>query len=241
MKYAVITGSTKGIGRAIAERLLHEGYFCIINYAHDDVAAKQFIEDNLLFTGQFEIVKMELSSYENVQRFLESVKSITTQVDCLILNAGITDRSAFGEITKDSWEKVINTNINAPFFVVQGCFDIITPITGRVIFIGSVCGHFPHASSPSYGVTKAAVHQMAKELVKFFAPKQVTVNAIAPGFTDTEWQKSKEPNHRKRIEEKTALKRFADAEEIASLCMEIVRNQFINGSCLDIDGGYCYF
>ncbi len=81
---------------------------------------------------------------------------------------------------------------------------------------------------------------MVKELVKFFEPKRITVNAVIPSFVETPWQSTKAPDHRKRIEDKIALHRFAYPEEIASLCWEIINNQYINGANLRIDGGYCY-
>lgn len=100
----------------------------------------------------------------------------------------------------------------------------------------------PHSVSPAYGVSKAAVHQLAKELVKVFAPKGITVNAIVSGFVDTPWQRQsgKSPERRKHIEEKLATGRFAQAGEIASLCWEVINNPYINDANLLIDGGYCY-
>ena len=155
------------------------------------------------------------------------------------MNAGETDRTPFAEITPERWEHVVGTNLNCPFYLAQG-FGSHMADGGRIIMIGSLCGVYPHAVSPAYGVTKAAVHQLAKELVKVFAPKGVTVNAVVPGFTDTDWQRAKAPEQRKRIEDKTAVHRFARPEEIAQLCWEVINNPFINGAQLVIDGGYCY-
>lgn len=152
----------------------------------------------------------------------------------------MTDRAPFEQISPEGWERVINTNLNAPFYLAQGLQEYLTSGSGRVIFLGSICGIYPHAISPAYGVSKAAVHQLAKELVKFFAPRGVTVNAVIPSFVDTPWQKTKTPEHRKRIEDKLALHRFAYPEEIASLCWEVINNPYINGANLRIDGGYCY-
>lgn len=240
MNYAIVTGSTKGIGRAIAEKLMKEGWFVIVNYAKDDESAKDFIESNKQFDRQFAIIKRELSSWDDSQSFIKEVLTITDHLECVVFNAGATDRSKFDEIKHENWEYCLNTNISAPVYILQGLKPFLTPSISRIIFIGSVCGILPHASSLAYGVTKAAVHQVAKDLVKVFADSKITVNAIAPGFTDTPWQLMKAPEHRKRIEEKIALGRFASPKEIASLCMEIVHNQYINGSVLSIDGGYSY-
>lgn len=240
MKYAVITGSTKGIGKAIAHTLLSKGWYVILNYLKDDIAAEQLKEEFSEYMDRFSIIKCEISSAENVKYFVSEIINITNCIDCLILNAGATDRTNFDNIDYNKWEYVVNTNVNAPFYLVHSLRNHIREKEGRIIFIGSVLGILPHSTSPVYGVTKAAINQMSKELVKFFSPKGITVNTVAPGFTDTPWQIEKPKEQRSRIEEKTALKRFAYPEEIASLCYEIIQNQFINGSVICIDGGYCY-
>lgn len=241
MKYAVVTGSTKGIGKAIAEKLISEGWFVFVNYAFDEECANKFLSEHENVKDRFELIKCELCNQESARNFISKVLKKTSVIDCLVLNVGATDRTSFENIDYDKWEYVIDTNINVPFFLAHGLRDNIASEVGRIIFIGSVCGVYPHAGSPVYGVSKAAMHQMAKELVKFFCDKKVTVNAIVPGFVDTERQKTKPLELRKSIENKVALHRFGYPEEIASLCWEIINNPYINGANLDINGGYCYF
>lgn len=239
MKYAVVTGSTKGIGKAIAVRLLREGYYVIVNYSKDDDAAELFKNEMKKYEHHFTIIKCALSSHENALAFVAEVKKITCQLDNIILNCGTTDRSAFYDISKNSWDYVMDTNLNVPFYIVQGLGKHIVE-GGGLIFVGSVLGIHPHASSLGYAVSKAAIHQMAKELVKVFAEKKVTVNAIAPGFVDTPWQKDKPDEQRKRIENKIAMGRFGYPEEIANLCMTVINTPYINGSVLEINGGYSF-
>lgn len=239
MKYAVVTGSTKGIGKAIAERLLKKGYYVIINYSKDDNSAILFKDEMKAYEGQYCILKQTLSDYENAMAFVADIEKVTNQVDCMILNCAMTDRSSFQEISKNSWERVINTNLNVPFYIIQS-LESLVPCGGNVIFIGSVLGIYPHASSLAYAVSKAAIHQMAKELVKVFAQRRITVNAIAPGFVNTSWQNDKPKEQRERIESKIALGRFGYPEEIANLCMTIIDTPYINGSILEINGGYSY-
>ena len=240
MKYAVVTGATKGIGRAIAERLLREGYFVIGNYASDDYAAGEFLQHNKPYEQRLVIVKQPLSSYETACALSERIVEITREIDVLVLNSGTTDRAPFGEITKEEWSRVMDVNLNAPFFLIQNLSTYMSENSGRIILIGSLMAEHPHARSVSYGVSKAAVQELARYLVKHFSPRGITVNAVSPGFADTPWQSGKEPAHRKRIEDKIALHRFARPDEVASLCMHIVENQYINGAVLNIDGGYSY-
>jgi 3-oxoacyl-[acyl-carrier protein] reductase len=158
-------------------------------------------------------------------------------IDILILNAGITDRSKFGEITRHEWDRVVKFNLTDPFFLVQN--TEINP-NGRIIFISSVLAEMPHSSSISYPVTKAAINAMVKNLVKHYASDRITVNAVAPGFIGTDWHKSKSPEHIKRITEKIALKRFGTVKEVSGLVMQIIQNEYINGQVLSVDGGYDY-
>jgi NAD(P)-dependent dehydrogenase (short-subunit alcohol dehydrogenase family) len=240
MKYAVITGSTKGIGKAIAEKLLSNGYYTILNYAHDEKAAKETQEQfNGKFPEHFAICKADLSSLDGLNNYLEFISRHTNTLDCLVLNAGITDRSFFNDITPESWQRVMDTNLTVPLFLVQKCSGFMQS-DGSILFIGSILGKIPHAVSLAYCVSKAALHFMAQCLVKEFADRKIRVNVVAPGFVDTPWQKDKTDEIRKNIENKTALGRFARPEEIADLCYHVIQNQFINGSVLDIHGGYNY-
>lgn len=240
MKYAIVTGSTRGIGKSIGEKLLSEGCFVIFNYSNDDHEAKKL--DNELkehHEGKYSIIKADLSNYSGLEIFINKCKEINKSWDYLILNTAITDRSNFKNVTYDNWDKVINTNLNVPFFVVQSLSEKINT-NGRIIFISSIMGQHPHSMSISYGVSKAAISFLTKSLVKHFTTKSITVNAICPGFVDTSWQLEKDPSHKKRVTDKIALNRFALPEEIADFTYSVIKNDYINGSVLNIDGGYDY-
>ncbi|WP_195282608.1 SDR family NAD(P)-dependent oxidoreductase [Harryflintia acetispora] len=239
-KYAVVTGSTKGIGKAIATKLLIEGYFVFVNYAQDEEAAAEFLKEMSGFKNQIHMIKCELASSESVSRFAIEVLKITKTIDCLVLNVGATDRTTFFSIDSKKWNYVMDVCLNAPFFLIQKLGMSLRPNRGNIIFIGSILGEYPHAFSLAYSVSKAAVHQMAKCLVKEFAPMGITVNAIAPGFVETPWQAQKSDDIKESIKSKIALHRFAEPEEVAELCWHVINNRYINGSILEISGGYCY-
>lgn len=241
MKHAVITGSTKGIGEAVALRLLGEGVHVIGNYSSDDGAAEEFLRKASCLSGKAELIKMNLDSADAAERFAEEVRKATDAVDYLVLTCGMTDRCPLGELDPKRWNALLGVNLTAPLFLVKELERMMVPQDGRIVFIGSVMGLHPHNTSIGYGVTKAATHQMAQELVKEFADRGITVNAIAAGFTETPRHEGKPKEHRARINAKIALGRFAEADEIASLVMEVLGNQYINGSVLTIDGGYDYF
>lgn len=240
VKTAVVTGSTKGIGKAVGISLLKEGYHVIFNYASsEDTAAALDSELTKFYQNQYDIIKADLSTIEGVTEFANKITENHKEIHCLILNNGATSRKSLDEITPDEWNKVLSTNLTAPLFLIQKLNPYLQQ-DGRVIFIGSLMGKYPHSLSISYGVSKAGVHMMAKYLVKEFASRKITVNVIVPGFVDTPWQKGKPAEIRKSIESKVALERFALPEEIAALCLSVINNGYINGAELVIDGGYCY-
>ena len=160
-------------------------------------------------------------------------------IDCLILNAGSTLRKSLQETTDDDWEGIMQTNVNSNLFLIRDLYHKIPPHS-RIVFIGSLMGIHPHGTSLAYGVTKSAVHALALNLVKCFEGTGTTINAIAPGFVETEWQKEKPQEIRKNICNKTALKRFATVEEIADAVKFCLNNGFVNGSILEISGGYSF-
>lgn len=240
MNIVLVTGGTKGIGKAIVLKYLHQGCYAIITYSSDDETAELFQRElDVNYKDKYEIIKADLSKIEEVKIICNIIRCKYRKIDYLILNAGATNRNSFSDMTIDEWNYVINVNLTMPFFIVQSLVDCIIK-GGSILFIGAVMGIYPHAISIPYAVSKAGVHMLSRQLVKHLAPYKITVNTIAPGFVDTPWQKSKPLEQRIRIENKIALKRFALPEEIAQLCWDISQNAYINGSLLEIDGGYCY-
>jgi 3-oxoacyl-[acyl-carrier protein] reductase len=237
-KYAVITGSTKGIGREIGLTLLEKGYYVIFNYSKSDIDALN-LENQIKkrYKNSFSIIKKDLSNPDSVDSIVHDILKITYSLDVLVFNAGITDRSNFDEITFDNWMKVFNTNLNVPFFILKMLKPYIRE-NGNVIFIGSRLGNTPHSVSLSYGISKSAIHSMVKNLVKFFSISGIRINGIAPGFVDTDWQKSKTEIVREKILGKIALHRFCTVEEIGALAYHIIENGYINGEVIQLDGGY---
>lgn len=238
MKRALVTGGTKGIGLGIVKMLLTEGYFVTITYGHDEESAIKFREFFAEKSSDFELMKIDQGSKTDMRLLADKIKEHGS-LDCLVCNAGITLRKGITDFSDEEWEKVMQVNVNAPVFLVRDLYACLSK-DARIVFIGSEMGIYPHGTSLAYGVTKSAVHALARNLVKFFEGTGTTVNAIAPGFVETEWQKNKPQEIRNNICKKTALGRFATVDEIADAVKFVINNPFVNGSIIEVNGGYNY-
>ena len=239
-KFALITGGTKGIGKAVAQILAKAGYNLILTYGND-VEAAQFVQAEFTerFNTEIFILQADITSEKSIQVIFDFLKSKDIRLFSLIFNAGITSRTRFEDIKQEEWERVFYANVHFPVFLLQKILSRIE-IGGNVLFTGSLMGVYPHSVSLSYGVTKSAVHALVQNFVKFMAPYKISVNAIAPGFVDTDWQKTKPAEIRRNIENKIALERFCDPDELAEIYKLIVENNYLNGEIITVSGGYSY-
>ncbi|MGC9151751.1 MAG: SDR family NAD(P)-dependent oxidoreductase [Microbacter sp.] len=237
-KTALIVGATKGIGRALTERFLHEGFSVVGTYAHDREHAEQLsAELNRLFEHRLQFIQAGSTDMQSIEWVASFIESQHLSLDVVIFNAGMTDRSPFSEIEVQHWMDVFTVNIHFPVFLLQRLFPLIN-YGGSVLFTGSLMALHPHSFSLSYGVTKAAVHALVKNLVKFLNEKMIRVNAVAPGFVDTEWQKNKPDELRNNIIRKIAVHRFCDPKELTDVYWLLVNNNYMNGEIVVCDGGY---
>lgn len=236
-KVAVVTGGTRGIGKNIVIDLVHKGYRVIVNYSKSDEAAAELLNELPEYKDKIRLLKADLSHKDSLQYFLDRIDEYTGTIDVLILNCGATSRDELKNVSFETWEHVMNVNLNIPFFIVQKLENKINN-KGRIIFISSVLGVKPDSLSIQYGVSKAAIISLTQYLVKYFIGRSITVNSVSPGFVDTEWQKSKPEDIRNRIINKIPAKRFASTQEISDTCMFLINNGYITGQNIIVDGGY---
>ncbi|SEA15880.1 3-oxoacyl-[acyl-carrier protein] reductase [Porphyromonadaceae bacterium KH3R12] len=240
MKYALVTGSTKGIGLSIGKGLLDTGYYVFFNkrpISNDLSEFNQLITEK--YKDKYTIIDADVSSIDCISTIYNQISLITSEIDLIVFNAGMTDRSPFTEINIDNWMTIQNIFVNVPVFLLQKFYPMLVQ-HGNAIFIGSMLGEIPHSTSLSYGVSKASINALVRNLVKFFSDKYIRINGVAPGFIDTQWQLNKTPEIRKNIEQKIALKRFGTPENVSDLVLHIINNKYINGAILRVDGGYSY-
>lgn len=239
-KYALITGGTKGIGKSVAFCLAHAGYHLLLTYGSDTNVAQDTAESiKKECNVSVEVLQADISNGQSIGDIINYLSEHSLKLDAVIFNAGLTYRASFEQMELAEWEKMFFANVHYPVFLLQKLVAFINS-NGSVVFTGSLMGIEPHATSLSYGVTKSAVHALAKNLVKFLAPYQIRVNAVAPGFIDTEWQKDKPKDIRMNIERKLALGRFCDPDELADVYKMLIENSYFDGEVIVVSGGYSY-
>ena len=230
MKTAIVTGGTSGIGLGVAKMLLAKGYKVYATYVGEDFAAEM---------ENFQAVKVDQSNRDELYAFIARVKKECTAIDCIICNAGMSIRKSFTQTTDADWDAMMEVAVNSHYILIRELYPIV-PHGSRIIFTGSQMGLMPHAMVLGYGVTKAAVHALAKNLVKEFEGTGTTVNAIVPGFVETPWQKEKPEEIKQNIYRKTAIHRFATVDEVVDAYRFCIDNSFVNGSLIEVNGGYSY-
>ena len=210
--------------------LLRKGYYVFSTYVGPD-----FVES----IENYEAHKIDQTRRSEIYQFLAYVKTKCPSIDCIICNAGMSIRKSFTETTDDDWDKQMEVAVNSHYIMIRELYHLIVP-GSRIIFTGSQMAIHPHAMVLSYGVTKSAVCALAKNLVKEFDGTGTTVNAIIPGFVETPWQKEKPEEIKQNIYKKTAIHRFASIEEIVDAYRFCIDNPFVNGSLIEVNGGYNY-
>ncbi|MDF9831688.1 SDR family oxidoreductase [Parabacteroides sp. PF5-6] len=238
--YVLITGGTRGIGKAVADCLGEAGYALLLTYVSDhERACRAKAELTEKYGVDVHVVQADSTDRASIEKIYAYLEKESITLDSVVFNAGITCRDSFEEMTLADWEKVFFANVHFPVFLLQRIVGQIRE-GGSVVFTGSLMGIQPHAVSVSYGVSKSAVHALVRNLVKSLVPYRIRVNGVAPGFVDTEWQKNKPAEIRRNIENKIALGRFCEPEELARVYRMLIENDYINGEVVVVDGGYSY-
>lgn len=234
-RVAVVTGGTRGIGRAISEALKNKGYKVAATYAGNDDAAKKFSEETGIAAYKFDVA--DFAACE------AAVKKITEDlgpVDVLVNNAGITRDTTIHRMDYQKWDEVIQTNLTSCFNMCRCVIDSMRDRSfGRIVNIGSINGQAGQYGQVNYAAAKSGIHGFTKALAQEGASKGITVNAIAPGYVDTDMVRAVPPNVLEKIIAKIPRGRLGKADDIARGVLFLVADDadFITGSTLSINGG----
>jgi acetoacetyl-CoA reductase len=234
-RVAIVTGGTRGIGAAISRGLKDAGYVVAANYAANDAAARAFHEE----TG-IPVYKWDVSKFAACKAAVEKVEHDLGPVDVLVNNAGITRDTTMHRMSFEQWDEVIQTNLGSCFNMSRCVIDGMRARKfGRIVNIGSINGQAGQYGQVNYAAAKSGIHGFTKALAQEGAKSNITVNAIAPGYVDTEMVRAVPANVLEKIVERIPVGRLGKAEDIARGVRFLVADDagFITGSTLSINGG----
>lgn len=239
MKYALITGASRGIGRAIAIKMAQEGYAVVINYLNNHEAAQQTLEQIVAEGGNAELLQFDVAQPEAIEQAVADwqQRHPDDYIDVLVNNAGIRRDNLMVFMQNDEWKSVVNTSLNGFFHLTRRLLkDMITHRHGRVINISSVSGLKGMAGQVNYSAAKAALIGATKALAQEVAARKVTVNAVAPGFIESDMTGDLNQDELKKL---VPMKRFGKAEEVAALVAFLASDgaAYITGEAIAITGG----
>jgi acetoacetyl-CoA reductase len=234
-RVAVVTGGTRGIGEAISVGLKNAGYKVAANYAGNDERAKAFADK----TG-IAVFKWDVSSLEDCKAGMDRVTAELGPADVVVNNAGITRDGTMKRMNRDAWDAVLDTNLGGCYNMSKVVWDgMLDRGFGRIVNIGSINGQAGQYGQVNYAAAKSGIHGFTKALAQEGAAKGVTVNAIAPGYIDTDMVAAVPANVLEKIVARIPVGRLGKAEEIARAVLFLVADEagFITGSTLSINGG----
>ena len=237
---ALVTGGSRGIGRAVAIALADEGADVAINYVSSETAARDVAEHIKKMGRRAMLAQADVSDYPDTFRMAQDVVREFGHLDILVNNAGINSDKTFTKMDHASWRKVLGTNLDGVFNCTKVFVDqMLTQGYGRVVNMTSVIGQIGNFGQANYAASKAGVAAFTKSLAKELAGKGVIVNAVAPGFIETEMVANIPDKVKERLLAQIPLHRFGTAEEVARAVVYIVSSDgdYITGAELSINGG----
>ncbi|MEQ8699133.1 MAG: acetoacetyl-CoA reductase [Bauldia litoralis] len=234
-RVALVTGGTRGIGRAISVALRDAGYSVAANYGGNDDAARQFQDE----TG-IRAFKFDVGDFDAVQAGVAEIESELGPVEVLVNNAGITRDGTLHRMSYEDWDAVIRTNLTSCFNTCRAVIDgMRSRKYGRIVNIGSINGQAGQYGQVNYAAAKSGIHGFTKALAQEGASQGITVNAIAPGYVDTDMVRAVPPNVLEKIVARIPVGRLGHAEDIARGVLFLVSEDasFMTGSTMSINGG----
>lgn len=237
-KVALITGSSRGIGEAIAKEFFNEGASVIITYKKNKSLAEEL---NQKLKNSM-IIQLDISNRQNIRNAIQNILKKHERIDILVNNAGINKPTDFEDVTDKDWDEILNTNLKGSFMISQEIFSIMKKQNyGRIINISSISGQYGGPRTVHYAVSKAGLITLGHCLARFGAPYNITCNNIAPGIISTEMTKDEIANvNSSEIFKKILLNRPGTTDELTGIAVFLASedSSYITGQTINVDGGH---
>lgn len=238
-KVAIITGSSRGIGREIAKTLARKGITVVANYNKSEEAAKELKQELEEEGIKIDIIKADVSKREDAKKLVEFTINKYGKVDILINNAGISEYKLFTDETDEDWNKIINTNLYSAFAMSQEVIpNMVHNKSGCIINMSSAWGVVGGSLEVIYSVSKAGLDGLTKALAKELGPSNIRVNSIAPGMIYTKMNEKFSKEELKEIEEEIPLGKIGKPSDIAKCIEWLLEDEYTTGQVISINGGW---
>ena len=239
-KVALVTGASRGIGRAIALKLAAEGAAVVINYHGSMEKAKEVKAEIESDGGIAEIMQCNVADYQATEAMIRKVTDDFGRLDILVNNAGITRDGLLMKMSEEDYDTVLDTNLKGTFHCIRfAARQMLRQRGGRIINLSSVSGILGNAGQANYAASKAGVIGLTKSAAKELASRQITVNAIAPGYIDTDMTAVLSDSVKESVQSSIPLKRMGTAQDIAQAAVFLASDKasYITGQVLSVNGG----
>lgn len=240
MKVAVVTGASRGIGKACAIKLGSEGYTVVVNYNSNEAKAQEVLDTIIANGGSGMIYKADVANLNEVKAMMRDVNKEYGQIDVLVNNAGITKDNLMLRMTPEDFMDVINTNLASTFYMCKLVSKLMMKKkSGKIINMASVVGLHGNAGQANYAASKGGVIAMTKSLAKELAARNITVNAIAPGFIETDMTNVLSDGVKEAILNSIPLHKMGNVDDIANMVSYLAGDMgsYITGQIISVDGG----
>jgi len=239
MKTALVTGGSRGIGKAISLSL-GKSFNVVVGYSSSKDSAEEVVEDIVKSGGTATAIQIDVKSSESIENAFVTIEEEFDGVDVLVNNAGITKDNILPRLKEDDWNDVIETNLSGSFKTSQRAIKhMMKNKWGRIVFISSIVGMMGNQGQANYAASKAGLIGLSKSIAKEMGSRNITSNVIAPGYVDTDMTAFLTDEQKNNIIEQLSIKRIGKPEDIANIVSFLTsdESEYITGQVISVDGG----